>query len=104
MRSLVATVHVLTASNIGVKLEEICSSSRFERIKKLDRDYLYWQILSLVCPLKYDVTLLSYDHPKVRAKMASIVNKVYSDTIIIYFFKYNKILIIQNFVEFVFKY
>ena len=36
--------------------------------------------------------------------MASIVNKVYSDTIIIYLFKYNKILIIQNFVEFVFKY
>ena len=82
----------------------IKSSSRFERIKKLDRDYLYWQILSLVCPLRYDVTLLSYDHPKARAKMASIVNKVYSDTIIIYFYKYNKILIIQNFVEFVFKY
>ena len=46
----VATVHVLTASNIDVKLEKnstctlclpIKSSSRFERIKKLDRDYLF---------------------------------------------------------------
>ena len=93
----VATVHVLTASNIDEKLEEIrpvhfCltikSSSRYEKINKLDRDYLYWQTLSLVCPMKYDVTSLLYDHPKARAKMASIVNKVYSDTIIIYFFKH----------------
>ena len=30
----------------------------FDRINKLDRDYSYGQILSLVCPLKYHVTLL----------------------------------------------
>ena len=28
----------------------------FDRINKLDRDYLYWQILSLIYPLKYHVT------------------------------------------------
>ena len=32
-----------------------------------------WQILSLVYPLKYHVTLL----PKARAKMAGMVKKVY---------------------------
>ena len=26
------------------------------RINKLNRDFWYWQILSLVCPLKYHVT------------------------------------------------
>ena len=36
----------------------IKSSSLLERINKLQRDYSYWQILSLVCPLKYHVTLL----------------------------------------------
>ena len=43
----------------------IKSSSRFDRINKLDRDYWYWQILSLFCTLK------------ARAKLAGIVNKVY---------------------------
>ena len=41
------------------------SSSRFDRINKLDRDYWYWQILSLFCTLK------------ARAKLADVVNKVY---------------------------
>ena len=30
----------------------IKSSSRFDRINKLDRDYWYWQILSVFCTLK----------------------------------------------------
>ena len=34
------------------------SSFPFDRINKLDCDYWYWQILSLVCTLKYRVTLL----------------------------------------------
>ena len=29
------------------------SSSRFDTINNLDHNYSYWQILSLVCPLKY---------------------------------------------------
>ena len=33
-------------------------SSRFERLKKLDRDFLHWQILFIVFPLRNDVTLL----------------------------------------------
>ena len=48
----------------------------FDRINKLDRNYSYWQILSLVCPLKYRVTQCPID-PRARAKMAGIVNKVY---------------------------
>ena len=35
----------------------ILHDSCFEIIKKLKRDYSFWQILSLVCPLKYHVTL-----------------------------------------------
>ena len=31
----------------------------FDRINKLDRDYSYWQILSLVYPQKYHVKLFS---------------------------------------------
>ena len=53
----VAAVDAITASNNDEKLVEtrtvyfakLNSSSRFERINKLDRDDLYCQILSLVC-------------------------------------------------------
>ena len=53
----VAAVDAITASNNDEKLVEtravyfakLHSSSRFERINKLDRDDLYCQILSLVC-------------------------------------------------------
>jgi len=47
------------------------------QINKLDRDYSHQQILPLVCPLKYHVTLLLSHYPKARAKKAGIVNKVY---------------------------
>ena len=47
------------------------------RINKVDRDFLYRQILTLVCPLKCHVRLL-LSHQFARAKMVSIVNKVYS--------------------------
>ena len=59
-------IYVLAASDGDIKLVEtrtvhilltIKSSSRFETIKKLDRDYSFWQILSLFCSLKYQVTL-----------------------------------------------
>ena len=56
----VATVNVLTTINKfnDVKLEKTRqkSSTRFEIIDKLDRDYSYRQFLSLVFPLKYHVT------------------------------------------------
>ena len=60
----VGTVDVLTASNDDVKLVETWTvyfanvklPYRFEKINKLDRNYSYWDILSLVCPLKYRVT------------------------------------------------
>ena len=66
----VGTVDVLTASNNYVKLVETWTvyfanvklPYRFERINKLDRDYSYWDILSLVCPLKYRVTFLLSHH------------------------------------------
>ena len=68
---LLATVNVLTASYNDVLKTcrnskctfcmTIKSSSRLERINKLERDNSYWQILSLVCPLKYHLTLL-YSH------------------------------------------
>ena len=48
------------------------SSCRFKPNKQTRPDYSFWQILSLVCPLKYHVTQLSS-----HAKMAGIVNKVY---------------------------
>ena len=62
----VATVDVLTSSNNDVKLVEswtvhfanLILPYSFEGIIKLDRDYSYWQILPLVCPLKYHVALL----------------------------------------------
>ena len=39
----------------------IKSSSCFERINKLDRDYSYRQMLTLVCaPIKYHVTQLLF--------------------------------------------
>jgi len=64
----VRTVDVLTASNNDVKIVETWTvyfanvklPYRFERINKLDLDYSYWDILSLVCPLKYRVTFLLY--------------------------------------------
>ena len=62
---VVATVDVLTASYNDVLKTcrnskrifcmTIKSSSRLERINKLEGDNSYWQILSLVCPLKYHV-------------------------------------------------
>ena len=65
----VATVDVLTASYNDVLKTcrnskcifcmTINLSSQLERINKLERDYSYWQIFSLVCPLKYHVALLS---------------------------------------------
>ena len=59
-------VDVLTASNTDVKHPEtrtgyfarLISSSRFDKIHELHRDYSYWQILSLVCPLEYHVALV----------------------------------------------
>ena len=54
------------------------SSSRFDRINKLHRDFSYWQILSLVCPWNTTwVHSLYLIDPRARAKMAGIVNKVY---------------------------
>ena len=56
----VAAVDVLTASKNDEKLVEtrtvhfarLKSSSRSERISKLDRDYSNWLIVSIVSPLK----------------------------------------------------
>ena len=55
------------------------SSSRFDRINKLDRDYWYWHVLSLVCPQPWNTTWHCYYSmdPKARAKIAGIVNEVY---------------------------
>lgn len=55
------TVDVLTAkscrnSNCTFRMI-IKSSSLFDRINKDDLNYSYWQILSLVCPLKNHVTV-----------------------------------------------
>ena len=61
----VATVDVFMANGNDVKscqnsIRRFCmtmkSSSRFDRINKLNCDYSYWKILSLVCPLKNHVT------------------------------------------------
>ena len=43
-----------------------CSLARVEIINKLECDYSYWQLLSLVCPLKYHVTLF-LTHQSLRA-------------------------------------
>ena len=55
-----ATVNVLMANSNDVNLANTLDNFEivvsFDRINKLDRDYSYWQILSLVCPLKYHVT------------------------------------------------
>ena len=72
----VATVDVLFAnSNDAVNLAKsryvlvtMKTSSRFDGISKLDRDFSHWQILSLV-----NTTCDSF----YQAKMADIVNKVY---------------------------
>ena len=46
----------------------IKSSSCLNRINKLNNcDYFYWQFLSLVCPLKYQVTLFLQRLPLTRA-------------------------------------
>ena len=42
------------------------SLARVEIINKLECDYSYWQLLSLVCPLKYHVTLF-LTHQSLRA-------------------------------------
>ena len=56
----VATVNVLMANSNDVNLANTLHNYEivvsFDRINKLDRDYSYWQILSLVCPLKYHVS------------------------------------------------
>ena len=55
-----ATVNVLMANSNDVNLANTLDNFEIvvslDRINKLDRDYSYWQILSLVCPLKYHVT------------------------------------------------
>ena len=70
------TVDVLTAKctfRMIIKL-----SSLFDRINKDDLSYSYWQIVSLVCPLKNHVTVFFIRvNPKAAAKMAGIMNKVY---------------------------
>ena len=70
------TVDVLTAKctfRMIIKL-----SSLFDRINKDDLNYSYWQIVSLVCPLKNHVTVFFIRvNPKAAAKMAGIMNKVY---------------------------
>ena len=55
------------------------SSSRFDRIKKLDRDYWYCHVLSLVCSQPWNTTWHCFYpmDPNARAKIAGIVNKVY---------------------------
>ena len=91
----VGAVDAITASNNDEKLVEtrtvyfakLNSLSRFERINKLDRDDLYCT-LSLVCtpppPLHHWNTMWHCFYPinaKARAKMAGIVNKVYSQKV-----------------------
>ena len=57
----------------------INSPSHFKRINNFNGNFLHWQILSLVCPLKNHVTLLSsHSILKHMQKMAGIVNKVNS--------------------------
>ena len=55
----VATVNVLMANSNDVNLANTLDNFEIvvslDRINKLDRDYSYWQMLSLVCPLKYHV-------------------------------------------------
>ena len=55
------------------------SSSRFDRINKLDRDYWYCHVLSLVCPQPWNTTWHCYYSmdPKGRAKIGGILNEVY---------------------------
>ena len=56
----VATVNVPMSNSNDASLANTLDNYEivvsFDRINKLDRDYSYWQILSLVCPLKYHVT------------------------------------------------
>ena len=56
----VATVNVPMLNGNDVNLANTLGNYEivvsFDRINKLDRDYSYWQILSLVCPQKYHVT------------------------------------------------
>ena len=46
-------------------------------MNKHNRDFLYWQILSLVCALRNHVTLHLPASPYARSKIAAIVNGVY---------------------------
>ena len=81
----------MTASNNDEKLVEtrtvyfakLNSSSRFERINKLDRDDLYCQILSLVCTrpeITCDIVFTPIN-AKAPAKMAAIKDVVYSQKV-----------------------
>ena len=78
----VATANIPMSNSNDVNLANTLDNYEivvsFDRINKLDRDYSYWQILSLVCP--WNTTWHSF-YPidlRARAKMAGIVNKVYS--------------------------
>ena len=86
----VATVNVLTTINNDVKLEKTRtvhfalkkSSTRFEMINKLDRDYSYRQFLSLVCPQKYHETLfLSHQSKSACADGGYRESTIFIDTI-----------------------
>ena len=56
----VATVNVLMANGNDVNLANTLDNYEivvsFDRINKLHYDYSFWQILSLVCPLKNHVS------------------------------------------------
>ena len=79
------TVDVLTPSNNDVKLVETWTvyfanvklPYRFERINKIDRDYSYRDILSLVCPWNTAWHFFYPINTRARAKIVGIVNKVY---------------------------
>ena len=63
--TMITSTHKLPLSSFIV----ISSVLHFllSRINKLNRDFLNWQILSLVCPLRNHVTLLLY-HQFVKAR------------------------------------
>ena len=73
----VATVDVLIAINSGVKLVEtwtvyfalLISSSPFEGINELNRNYSYWQLLSLVCSTKSPRDIAFIPWSVMRAKI-----------------------------------
>ena len=73
----VATVDVLIAINSGVKLVEtwtvyfalLISSSPFEGINELNRNYSYWLLLSLVCSTKSPRDIAFIPWSVMRAKI-----------------------------------